>query len=616
MKAKNIWLLVLLVMTAISCKYDDGELWDKVNSLDDRVTSIEETLENLNEQTSSLQTLINGIANRVYISSVTSTNNGYTIEFSDGTAATITNGADGADGVNGADGADAPVISIQKDTDGKYYWIQVIDGAVSWLVDDAGNKLPVSGKDAITPKLEVNANGFWIVSYDNGLTFTEILDEAGNPVKAVGKDGEDGADGADGSDGAPGANGDSFFSSVKIENGYLVLVLAATGEEISMPFDNNAAIGMPDSKAGATPTLQGESNLTIPQPAFYVDENNEDILNMSLTGIQIPGTDEWMELFGTGHASQNIWVEVDGKPKAISVINSETVQAKSRGAVSRTASFVSQAKADVVFLVDNSGSMSQEADLVAQEILDWSSILSQTMDVQFGCVGNAEAGNICGALNITDVNTLHAYLSANGSGTSRTKHFGENMTNVPADMADIKAKAQAYGPRGSGECGGIMLHFADENFTFRPGANRIYVHFTDEPNQPDGNGGWSVESVNTNSSYYNWGATKGTIHTVFSDLNNYRPDTYKWIQLEDEDPRLFATYTGGTTIDTNASFTDVSLEDLPVTGAISNSYIVKMNFTRDMLTGKHTVKIVIKSTDGKYQAEIIFKDVEFVTSAS
>lgn len=606
MKAKNIWLLVLLVMTAISCKYDDGELWDKVNSLDDRVTSIEETLENLNEQTSSLQTLINGIANRVYISSVTSTNNGYTIEFSDGTAATITNGADGADGVNGADGADAPVISIQKDTDGKYYWIQVIDGAVSWLVDDAGNKLPVSGKDAITPKLEVNANGFWIVSYDNGLTFTEILDEAGNPVKAVGKDGEDGADGADGSDGAPGANGDSFFSSVKIENGYLVLVLAATGEEISMPFDNNAAIGMPDSKAGATPTLQGESNLAIPQPAFYVDENNEDILNMSLTGIQIPGTDEWMELFGTGHASQNIWVEVDGKPKAISVINSETVQARTRGAMSRIAP-LSRAKADVVFLVDNSGSMSEEANTVAQEIIDWSTTLSQTMDVQFGCVG-IDHNYVNGAIDITTVEALHDYLNnRNGYtyGTSRTKGYVDS---------NLATKASAYNNAG-GECGGIMLHFADENFTFRPGANRIYVHFTDEPNQPNGNGGWSVESVNTNSSYYNWGATRGTIHTVFSDLYNYRPDT-NWTPLHYEDPRLFATYTGGTTIDTDASFSGVSLEDLPVTGAISNSYIVKMNFTRDMLTGKHTVKIVIKSTDGKYQAEIIFKDVEFVTSAS
>lgn len=606
MKAKNIWLLVLLVMTAISCKYDDGELWDKVNSLDDRVTSIEETLENLNEQTSSLQTLINGIANRVYISSVTSTNNGYTIEFSDGTAATITNGADGADGVNGADGADAPVISIQKDTDGKYYWIQVIDGAVSWLVDDAGNKLPVSGKDAITPKLEVNANGFWIVSYDNGLTFTEILDEAGNPVKAVGKDGEDGADGADGSDGAPGANGDSFFSSVKIENGYLVLVLAATGEEISMPFDNNAAIGMPDSKAGATPTLQGESNLAIPHPAFYVDENNEDILNMSLTGIQIPGTDEWMELFGTGHASQNIWVEVDGKPKAISVINSETVQARTRGAMSRIAP-LSRAKADVVFLVDNSGSMSEEANTVAQEIIDWSTTLSQTMDVQFGCVG-IDHNYVNGAIDITTVEALHDYLNnRNGYtyGTSRTKGYVDS---------NLATKASAYNNAG-GECGGIMLHFADENFTFRPGANRIYVHFTDEPNQPNGNGGWSVESVNTNSSYYNWGATRGTIHTVFSDLYNYRPDT-NWTPLHYEDPRLFATYTGGTTIDTDASFSGVSLEDLPVTGAISNSYIVKMNFTRDMLTGKHTVKIVIKSTDGKYQAEIIFKDVEFVTSAS
>ena len=237
MKTRSIWLGVLLLVTAISgCKYDDADLWNKVNSLDDRVTSLEGTVESLNQQTTSLQTLINGVQNRLYISSVTSNENGYTIEFSDGTVAAITNGT------NGADGADAPVISIKKDTDGKYYWIQTIDGTEEWLVDDAGNKLPVSGEDAITPQLKVNANGFWLVSYDNGATFTEILDEAGNPVKAVGEDGEDGIDG---SDGTPGASGDSFFSSVTVENGYLVLVLAATGEEISIPFDNNAAIGIP-----------------------------------------------------------------------------------------------------------------------------------------------------------------------------------------------------------------------------------------------------------------------------------------------------------------------------------------------------------------------------------
>lgn len=599
MKTRSIWLWVLLLVTAISgCKYDDADLWNKVNSLDDRVTSLEGTVESLNQQTTSLQTLINGVQNRLYISSVTSNENGYTIEFSDGTVAAITNGT------NGADGADAPVISIKKDTDGKYYWIQTIDGTEEWLVDDAGNKLPVSGEDAITPQLKVNANGFWLVSYDNGATFTEILDEAGNPVKAVGEDGEDGIDG---SDGTPGASGDSFFSSVTVENGYLVLVLAATGEEISIPFDNNAAIGIPDSQAGTTPTIQGESNLTIPQPAFYVDENNEDILNMSLTGIQIPETGEWMELFGTGDNRQNIWVEVDGKPKAITVTNSETVQARTRGAMSRIAP-LSRAKADVVFLVDNSGSMSEEANTVAQEIIDWSTTLSQTMDVQFGCVG-IDHNYVNGAIDITTVEALHDYLN-NRSGHT----YGIYRTTGYVD-ANLETKAAAYNNAG-GECGGIMLHFADENFTFRSGANRIYVHFTDEPNQPNNHVEWSVESVNTASPDYNWGATRGTIHTVFSDLYNYRPDTYNWTPLRYEDPRLFATYTGGTTIDTDASFSGVSLEDLPVTGAITNSYIIRMNITTDMLTGKHTVTIVILSTDGNYRAEITFQDVEFVASAS
>lgn len=599
MKTRSIWLWVLLLVTAISgCKYDDADLWNKVNSLDDRVTSLEGTVESLNQQTTSLQTLINGVQNRLYISSVTSNENGYTIEFSDGTVAAITNGT------NGADGADAPVISIKKDTDGKYYWIQTIDGTEEWLVDDAGDKLPVSGEDAITPQLKVNANGFWLVSYDNGATFTEILDEAGNPVKAVGEDGEDGIDG---SDGTPGASGDSFFSSVTVENGYLVLVLAATGEEISIPFDNNAAIGIPDSQAGTTPTIQGEPNLTIPQPAFYVDENNEDILNMSLTGIQIPETNEWMQLYGTGDARQNIWVEVDGKPKAISVINSETVQTRSRGAMSRIAP-LSRAKADVVFLVDNSISMSEEANTVAQEIIDWSTTLSQTMDVQFGCVG-IDHNYVNGAIDITTVEALHDYLN-NRSGHT----YGIYRTTGYVD-ANLETKAAAYNNAG-GECGGIMLHFADENFTFRSGANRIYVHFTDEPNQPNNHVEWSVESVNTASPDYNWGATRGTIHTVFSDLYNYRPDTYNWTPLRYEDPRLFATYTGGTTIDTDASFSGVSLEDLPVTGAITNSYIIKLNITTDMLTGKHTVTIVILSTDGNYRAEITFQDVEFVASAS
>ena len=558
--------------TLASCQYDDEELWNKVNSLDDRVTAVEGSLNNLNQTIPSLQTIVEAMENRTYISSVTSTSDGYKIDFSDGKSATITNGES------------APVIGINKDADGKYYWTQSFNGTEEWLVDEGGNKMPVAGKDAVTPQLKVNANGYWTASYDNGATFAEVLDETGKPVSAVGTEGE---------------KGDSFFSNVTIENGRLVLTML-DGEEIEIPFDKAAAIGVSDSKAGATPDVKEEnSNLVLPQPQFYMEEgSNNDVLCMSLTGIQTPDTKEWMKLYGTGSTEQNIWAEIDGKPKAITVTNSgELARVASRADFAAT-----KAKADVVFLVDNSGSMSQEANQIANEIVSWSQTLSQVMDVQFGCVGQPDYGSINGAIDITSVENLHAYLNRSGvSGTSRTRGFED---------PELQTAAQSYGAP-SGECGGLMLHFADEHFTFREGANRIYVHFTDEPNQASNNSAWSVESVNIESEHYNWGATQGTIHTIFSDLNNYQPDTYNWTPLYREDPRLFSIYTGGTSKTVDASFAGETLEGLEVTGAITNSYVIRFNVTEDMLTGKHTVTIVIQSKDGKYQARITYKDVEF-----
>lgn len=558
--------MLSFVATLASCQYDDEELWNKVNSLDDRVTAVEGSLNSLNQTIPSLQTIVEAMENRTYISSVTTTSDGYKIDFSDGKSATITNGEN------------APVIGINKDADGKYYWTQSFNGTEEWLVDEGGNKMPVAGKDAVTPQLKVNTNGCWTVSYDNGATFTEVLDETGKPVSAVGTEGE---------------KGDSFFSNVTIENGRLVLTML-NGEEIEIPFDKAAAIGVSDSKAGATPNVKEEnSNLVLPQPQFYMEEgSNNDVLCMSLTGIQTPDTEEWMKLYGTGSTEQNIWAEIDGKPKAITVTNSgELARVASRADFAAT-----KAKADVVFLVDNSGSMSEEANQVAEEIISWSQTLSQVMDVQFGCVGH-EWNTINGAIDITSVENLHAYLNRSGvSGTSRTRGFEEDTR--------LQTAAQSYGST-SGECGGLMLHFADEHFTFREGANRIYVHFTDEPNQAD-NYDWSVESVNKESEYYNWGATRGTIHTIYSSL--YESN---WSTPDYEDPRLFSTYTGGTSMTVPSSFEGVTLDDLEVTGAITNSYIIRFNVTEDMLTGKHTVTIVIQSKDGKYQARITYKDVKF-----
>lgn len=594
MKLKFSFLWLLMIISAVSCKYDDSELWNRVNDLDDRLTSIEGQLNKMNSNINSISTIVNALEGNVYVTEVTKTADGYIIEFSDGTTATI------ADGEDGNAGKDAPVIGIDKDTDGNYYWTQTIDGQQTWLTDEYGNKIPVTGEDAVTPRLKVSATGYWMISYDNGLTYTEVLDENGNPVKAVGEDGEDG------NDGAAGSNGDSWFDDVRYDPNSGILTIVINGETIQLTTGNPTGIPS-DAQAGVPPTINaGDETFKMPTSisALSVDPENSSIGRFNLAGIQANG--QWLELYGTGAENQNVWVEINGKQKGIKVINGSEVVSRSR-----SNSPVSKAKADVIFLVDNSGSMSEEANKVADEIIRWSKELSQTMDVKFGCVG-IDHSYINGAINITDVTTLSDYLNQ-GYGTRRTQHFGKYMTTPPADWQQLEAKAAAYNNAG-GECGGIMLHFADENFSFRDGANRFYVYFTDEPNQPGGNAPWSVLSVKDDSEHYKWDASRGVIYTVYSGLGSYYYDDPHKFQswLYEEDPTLFSTYTGGQILKTTGDF-NISLSDLPVTGAITQSFIIQFNITPDLTVGgTYDVTIIIYSPDGTIKSQYTYKGIKFI----
>ncbi len=211
MKTKHViaYALMLLMVSVTACKYDDGELWDKVNSLDQRLNNVETQLNKLNTDLSSISSLVSVLEGNILVSSVTEkdTKDGYVITFSDGKTATISNGQ------NGANGQDAPVMGIEKDTDGKYYWTQTVNGTKTWLTDDSGNKLRVAGEDAITPRLKVSTTGNWMVSYDNGQTYEDVKDANGNAVQAVGQNGQNGQ------------NGDSFFSSVTQSGNKLILTL-------------------------------------------------------------------------------------------------------------------------------------------------------------------------------------------------------------------------------------------------------------------------------------------------------------------------------------------------------------------------------------------------------
>lgn len=354
------------------------------------------------------------------------------------------------------------------------------------------------------------------------------------------------------------------------------------GDDTFVLEDGKATIAGIPSDDDATPNPDIDANTTnIPNVLYITEREGDDVIvRLDMTGIQDANGIDWLRLLGTGYGDQqNIWVEVDGKPKGILVYNTSDDQDNNV-----------QVRADLVFLVDNSGSMGQEADAIARDIVSWTQKLSNSgLDMRYGCVGYD--GNITGALNITDANTLSRYLNTN-TGVNRTRHFGGS------DATALQNAAASY-KNGTNECGVAALRFADEKFTFRSGANRIYVNFTDEPNQPQGKEGFSVNYVNGQT---NWNTSKGTIHTVYSGNTNFSETS-----LYKEYPWKMSTYTGGTFLTASSSFTGVTLESLPVTGAMMNSYIIRFTNVADLMDGQqHKVTITILSPDGKTKAERTF----------
>ena len=182
----------------------------------------------MNTNISSLQKIVDALQDNLSISRVEQISDGYIIHFSDGSTATIK---------NGKNSEDAPIIGVKKDTDGIYYW--TLDG--EWLTDEKGNKVKAqgtdgkdgvdgedgtNGKDGITPQLKIE-NGRWMLSMDNGKTWTDI----GQATGADGTDGEDGVDGKDGTNG--------IFKSVTEDNDNVYFTLE-DDSVITIPKSDNS----------------------------------------------------------------------------------------------------------------------------------------------------------------------------------------------------------------------------------------------------------------------------------------------------------------------------------------------------------------------------------------
>ena len=183
---KLICAVSATLLIAGSCaKFDSTDIWDNINSLDERLTKLEKLCKEMNTNIDALHTLVSALEKNDYITNVTPINQngevvGYTMNFVYGDPITIYHGKDGAPGKDGEDGNDSttPVIGVKQDVDGVYYW---------------------------------TLNGEW------------LLDENGQKVKAAGTDGKDGQDGATGQPGStgqpetPGQNGqDGVTPQLKI----------------------------------------------------------------------------------------------------------------------------------------------------------------------------------------------------------------------------------------------------------------------------------------------------------------------------------------------------------------------------------------------------------------
>ena len=229
-------LPVVAMMTLAGC-YDDGDLWNDVNDLKQRVQTLEDKVYQMNSEIGVMQTIVNVLNDGRVITRVDETADGYVFTFSGGSTITVN---------HGAPGADAPVIGVGEH-EGVYYWTITINNDTDWLTNTQGEKIPVTGA---TPVMGVDAGGYWTV---DGVQITDAKD---NPIKAVGED------------------GDSFFSNVAqdettvtftLANGTMLVVPKAENLQLTLTGERTLFIRYGET-ATYTVTLSGDASIIITKP--------------------------------------------------------------------------------------------------------------------------------------------------------------------------------------------------------------------------------------------------------------------------------------------------------------------------------------------------------------
>lgn len=193
-RISSILSIVVAMLFASSCH---DEYFNRLNLLESQIDTLQVICIRMNENINAVQRISAALQSNDMITKVTKlydedamTVVGYKLSFKTASPITI------YDGIQGQ----VPVIGTKYDmTEGKFFWtIQYDGGTVQYMMDASGNRIPANG--SIIPFLKV-VDDKWLVSYDEGKTFTELGQ-------------------------ATGQNADVMFKSFNVSEDYVEIVLA------------------------------------------------------------------------------------------------------------------------------------------------------------------------------------------------------------------------------------------------------------------------------------------------------------------------------------------------------------------------------------------------------
>ena len=192
-------MIAVIGMLACACMFDDSDLKGQLDDIKDRIEKLQGKIDAMNSQLTAMSYITSGNV----ITSVTQDSDGkYVITYLDSKNEEKTVVLATMDQM-----INVPELGVELDVQNNlYYWTVTVDGETTYLMNN-GEKVPVSG---YTPKVSVDAEGYWTVNGER------LNDANGLPIEA--NDGES-----------------CVFKSVEINEDGDLVITQGNGTVITLP---------------------------------------------------------------------------------------------------------------------------------------------------------------------------------------------------------------------------------------------------------------------------------------------------------------------------------------------------------------------------------------------